>query len=240
MTEIRTDRVSARGADARGWQVRLGWMIRIRYNLFKKGPSDQRWTPGIEWLVPIGFPWPPGQHRLCPRCGLVRDEGQGHPRVPRRWGWLGEVRGSARNTKARITLGQGTIWWHPQWGSSVAVPLNSGVELRATKSNEGKKRGQGRFVTSRGTSGTYERQQGHDDGSGRWRQHCGCAEEGGWAWAGEIRGGENELGCVPSYGCRGKDYRGKEHSGASTSAAKRGRVGSERWRLFLGVRTAVG
>lgn len=34
----------------------LGLMVRIRYNLFKREPTDKRWTSEIGWLAPTGFP----------------------------------------------------------------------------------------------------------------------------------------------------------------------------------------
>jgi hypothetical protein len=33
--------------------------VRIRYDLFKKEPFDQRWMVEIGWLAPASFPWPP-------------------------------------------------------------------------------------------------------------------------------------------------------------------------------------
>jgi hypothetical protein len=106
------------------------------------------------------------------------------------------------------------------------------------RAREGKGEGRGGLLPQGEPQGPLDGSRGAT--VARRRRHHSCAEEGGLARAGEIRGGEDKLGCVPSYGCRGGAYRGKGHGGASTSVGGRARDGGE-WRWLLpGVRRALG
>jgi hypothetical protein len=141
------------------------------------------------------------------------------------------------NTKARIKLGQ----WHRRVVAhgSEAVPPIFGEESRATESKGEKRRGQGRFVTSRGSHGPLDSSRGVTtswvDGGGTVPARRRVGERG----HGKSEG-EDKLGCVPSYERRGGAYHGKGHDGASMSMGERARDGGERCQLLPSVHMALG
>jgi hypothetical protein len=140
---------------------------KIRLGLFKKGPSDLRWTAGIGRPASVPFSSQQRRRRPHPRRGSSPEtRGAGAPRVLGRPGWSGRL-GKARGTYWRgLRRDRGG----PRWNGSAAAPTDSDEELSTAGSKGGEGRGQGRFLTSRRTPGTSRWRQRCGDGSGRrWR-----------------------------------------------------------------------
>jgi hypothetical protein len=144
---------------------------RIRFGLFKKGPSDLRWTAGIGRPASALFSGQQRWRRPYPRRGSSPETRvAGAPWVLGRPGWSGRL-GKARGTYWRgLSRDRGTGGGGPRRTGSAAAPTDSDEELSALGSKGGKGRGRWRFLTSRRTPGTSRWRRRRDDGSGRrWR-----------------------------------------------------------------------
>jgi hypothetical protein len=118
---------------------------RIRFGLFKKGPSDLRWTAGIGRPASALFSGQQRWQRPYPRRGSSPEtRGAGAPRVLGRPGWSGRL-GKARGTYWRgLSRDRGTGGGRPtaNWLGGGANRLQRGIKRSREQGRERERAGE--------------------------------------------------------------------------------------------------
>jgi hypothetical protein len=155
---------------------------KIRFGLFKKGPSDLRWTTRIGRPASVPFSGQQRWRRPYPRRGSSPEtRGAGAPRVLGRPGWSGRL-GKARGTYWRgLNRDRGTGGWRPtaRWLVGGANRLRREIKRSREQGREKEKAGEVSYLKAhpRDLSVAVRR----DDGSGQWWRTTAAA----WRTAGE-------------------------------------------------------
>jgi hypothetical protein len=154
---------------------------KIWLGLFKKGPSDLRWTAGIGRPASVPFSGQQGWRCPYPRRGSSQEtRGAGAPRVLGRPGWSGRL-GKARGTYWRgLNRGRGTGGWRPtaRWLGGGANRLRREIKRSREQGREKERAGEVPYLKAYPRDLSVAAKARRRLGS-TVAGHGGCAEDGG-------------------------------------------------------------